>query len=60
MVLPQMSCEMLWAKYSMGKQAENFAQILQNTPHCLRFMSLPLFEPNMNFRTVLFWVIHSG
>jgi hypothetical protein len=38
-------------------QAENFAQILQNTPHCSQFMSLPAFEPNKNFKNVLFWVI---
>jgi hypothetical protein len=49
-----MSCEMLWAKYSMGMQADNFAQILQNTQHCLQFMSLPLFEPNINLRMALF------
>jgi len=57
MVLAEMSCGMLWAKYSWGMEAENFAQILQNTPHCLQFMSLHLFEPNMNLRTALFWVI---
>ena len=34
MVLAQMSCGMLGAKYSRGTKAENFAQILQNTPHC--------------------------
>ena len=53
MVLAQMSCGMLWAKYSRGMEAENFAQILQNIPHCSQFMSLCLFEPNMNFRTAV-------
>ena len=43
MVLPHMCCGMLWAKYSRDMQAENFAQILKNTPQCLQFMSLPLF-----------------